>query len=97
MKAKEYVDKYGLDIVNEDTCLKATTDMLNELSGEAEKLCAMRHAVTNACLSGVLKELNQKWNAISSMIEKKYGFSPLKRNGFIEIWKDRIPDIKDIL
>ena len=97
MKAKEYFAKYEADALNEETCLKAITGILRELSDEVEPLCKSRHADTNAALAGVLKEINQKWNAISSLFEKKYGASPLKRNGFLEFWKDRIPDIKDIL
>lgn len=41
----------------------------------------------------VLKELNQKWNAICCMYEKKYGVSPLNYDAFRCYWMTAMPEL----
>ena len=99
MKAKDYFDKYESSFV-ENNCehsAKATRDLLIDMSEEVEKLYKARSGKTDSALAGVIKEINQKWNAVGSLFEKKYGVSPLKRNGFIEFWKHKIPELVRIL
>lgn len=99
MKAKDYFDKYESSFV-ENNCehaVKATRDLLIDMSEEVEKLYNARSGKTNSALAGVIKEINQKWNAVGSLFEKKYGVSPLKRNGFIEFWKQEMPELVHIL
>ena len=99
MKAKDYFDKYESAFVENDGehAAKAATDLVIEMSKEVEKLYNARGGKTSSALAGVIKEINQKWNAISSLFEKKYGESPLKRNGFIDFWKHELPILVDIL
>lgn len=99
MKAKDYFDKYESSFVgnNREHATKAARDLLIDMSNEVEKLYNARGGKTNSALAGVIKEINQKWNAVGSLFEKKYGVSPLKRNGFIEFWKHEMPILVDIL
>lgn len=99
MKAKDYFDKYEVAMVayGGKNALDVTMDILKEMSQEVEVIYKARGCKTNAALAGILKELNNKWNAICSLFEKKYGASPMKRNGFIEFWKHEMPEIELIL
>ena len=99
MKAKDYFEKYEdlifSDIREESTTY--TTKLLVELSKEVDTLYKNRRGKSNSALVGVIKEINQKWNAIGTLFEKKYGVSPLKRNGFLEYWKSQIPELDVLL
>lgn len=99
MKAKEYFEKYEslilTDIREESTTY--TTELVVELNKEVDTLYKDRNGKSNSALVGVLKEINQKWNAIGTLFEKKYGVSPLKRNGFLEYWKSQIPELDVLL
>jgi hypothetical protein len=99
MTAKEYFSKYGELIIKEwDTKSGENAQgFLLELSSEAEELCKIRRSNTNATFLAILKELNQKWNAVCALFEKKYGESPLIRNGFLEVWKHQVPGIEALL
>lgn len=99
MKAKDYFDKYESAFVENEgeNAAKAATDLLIEMSKDVEKLYNARGGKTNSAFAGVIKEINQKWNAVGSLFEKKYGASPLKRNGFIDFWKQEMPILVDIL
>ena len=99
MKAKDYFDKYEVATVafGGKNAADAITDMTIEMCKEVETLYNARGGKTNSALAGVIKEINQKWNAVSSLFEKKYGVSPMKRNGFIEFLKHALPETIDIL
>lgn len=99
MKAKEYFEKYEkviIESIKEDSTT-GHKDLLVEMSKEVQTLYDSRKAKSNSALAGIIKELNQKWNAIGTLFEKKYGASPLKRNGFIEFWKHEMPELERIL
>lgn len=99
MKAKDYFDKYEVNMVAFDgeNAINVATDILKEMSQEVDTIYKARGCKTNSALAAILKELNNKWNAVGSLFEKKYGRSYLKRNGFIEFWKHEMPEIIDIL
>lgn len=86
MKAKEYFDAYGEKIykeliTNEYTSLDDLRIlMLDDLSVLLEK----RNAKTNDAIRAIVNELNQKWNSLATMFEKKYLRTVLKRDGFKE-------------
>ena len=95
MKAKDYFEKYEelilVDIREES--ITYTTKLMVELSKEVDVLYKNRRGKSNSALAGVIKEINQKWNSIGTLFEKKYGASPLKRNGFVEYWSSQIPEL----
>lgn len=87
MKAKEYFEKYGEAVWEEfakpagervDALVKLITDMNDELHDLLEK----RKVKLMGGLHAVIREQNQKGNAIYEMFVKKYGQSPVKRNWF---------------
>ena len=90
MKAKEYFDKYKdlimREVTSESTEFRYPAELLKEMSMEAQKLVDARHAVRNSAVVAVLKEFNVRWNAVVSMFIKKYGVSPMKKDGFKTWW-----------
>ena len=88
MKAQEYVDKYQNRLTSSDVTERNTAvkDLIFELLDESKDIAAARHVALGKGYISILKEQNQKWNAISSRID-----DILTRNAFVEIVK------KDIL
>lgn len=96
MKAKEYFEKYDRIIIDEQIAgsIESTKKLLFELCDEVKDICEKRKAKKNSAVVAVLLEIDQKWNAICSLYEKKYGVSPLNRGAFMEFWKLQIPQIQ---
>lgn len=99
MKAKEYFEKYDELIIKDQIAgsVENTKKLIIELSDEVKDICEARHVKYDAAVVSVLKEQNQKWNAICSLYEKKYGVSPLYRNTFTEYWKHFMPELSEVL
>lgn len=99
MKAKEYFEKYDRVIIEDQMAgsIVSTQKLLLELSNEAESICKKRHAKRGLAVVAVLKELNQKWNAICILYEKKYGVSPLNKDAFKTFWKLQMPELRGVL
>ena len=102
MKAKEYFEKYGQDIWQEWQDPEVHRDgpmakLYIEMSSELKNILDARHVNSDRGMLGVLREQNQKWNAIRNLLEKKYGKTPIQRNGFYFAWKDemKLPDLYD--
>ena len=99
MKAKEYFEKYDELIIKDQIAgsIESAKKLIIELSDEVKDICEARHVKRDAAVVSVLKEINQKWNAICSLYEKKYGVSPLNRNAFSEYWKQVLPELSKVL
>lgn len=96
MKAKEYYSKYEAGMRNQDTANKAVSDMLIEMCDESQKTLTDRRAKSNSALLGVLKEFNDKWNAVVALDEKKHGASVIRYNGFKLFWLSQMPLLGEI-
>lgn len=88
MKAREYVDKYGEAIWTE-TGVNAARAMYLELCDEALDLVKKRNIKCISAKISIIKEINQKWNAIGNLLEKKYGRPILVRDGYIILWEKK--------
>lgn len=95
MKAKDYFAKYeqALASVNSDECSTAIAEMLNEMNSEVQNLLKVRHVKTDAGTFPIFKEMNQKWNAIVRLFEKKYGATPIVKDGFQLYWVRKMPQL----
>lgn len=95
MKAKDYFTKYEQALVSSDAdeCSTAIADMLNEMNSEVQNLLTVRHVKTDAGTFPIFKEMNQKWNAIVRLLEKKYGATPIIKDGFQLYWVHRMPQL----
>lgn len=88
MKAKEYLAKFDKDF-QELGDRQATTNLVNMFIGEIKDLIDVRHATTEGTVVSILRELNQKWNALSRL-DKKRRFKP---DGFIKYVKHRAIEV----
>lgn len=94
MKAKDYFEKYEERIMKKDAdTAKACEDMVEEFCAETEKLIEDRHIKLIGGMVGVMKEQNQKWNALCNLFVKKHGFSVLKRDALKNLWIKNMPDL----
>lgn len=95
MKAKDYFAKYeqALASDNSDECSTAIAEMLNEMNSEVQNLLKVRHVKTNAGTFPIFKEMNQKWNAIVRLFERKYGATPIVKDGFQLYWVRKMPQL----
>ena len=84
MKAKEYLEKFDKEI-QELGDRQATTNLVNMLISEIADMMKTRHVESEGAMVSILRELNQKWNALCRMDEKKR-FRP---DGFIKYVKHR--------
>lgn len=83
MKAKEYVDKYYESVINGNP-----KEMVVLLMGEIYDIANKRKVSTTKALTSCIVEINNKYLAITSIFEKRYGFPVLKRDGFMLLLRD---------
>ena len=97
MKAKEYIKKYKEDIEllvqNDDTSLFANklSEILNEFTSEIKIIIEFRNTESTQSLIGVLNELDNKWQSVSSKIK------PLSKLGFRKYIYLVMPEMADIM
>jgi len=84
MKAEEYLEKFEKDF-QEVGDMQATTNLVNMFIGEIKDMIVVRHATTEGAVVSILRELNQKWNALCRL-DGKGRFKP---DGFIKYVKHR--------
>lgn len=96
MKAKEYFTKYEQNIMSPDqaTSNRAVSDMAADLVAEVQQLIKVRDPKKPSGLAGILREVNQKFNAIGRLFKEKYGEPVLAKDGFLTYWDSAftIPD-----
>lgn len=99
MKAKEYYAKYKEQITSSDdkTSLQAVGDLVLDLSMETKDLIQKRHVQSDCARVAVLREMNDKYNAICNLFEREYGVTPIKPNGFMLYWKRKMPELEKYL
>lgn len=96
MKAKEYY-KMIEETTTKDELLEVVNKIIDCLNEEAKELMKSRHVKTDRRLVAILREMNDKWNAISALFEKNHGISPLARNAFLRAWANQMPELKPYL
>ena len=87
MKTQEYVDKYQKEIMssNREEQTAAIRKLISELFDESKQIAKTRNVVLGKSYVSILKEQNQKWNAISSRMG-----GILKRDFFIELARTKV-------
>lgn len=92
MKAKEYYEKYAAELLSEDrdTVKKAAEDLTRDFMDEVRKISEQRKVSRPESLVDIIKELNQKWNALCSLFIKLDRKPVLVENGFRDIMQDQI-------
>ena len=98
MKAKDYYDQYGEAVLQESlTPESAGTEQLTKLMvafvREMKEIITERGVKTDRGAVAVIKEQNEKWNALCALFERNLGRPVLKRNGFAAYIKTEIPGL----
>ena len=89
MKAKDYYEKYKNSLESKNIEVKADTvrDISNDLLEEAKELVNLRKCYRDSAVMSVLKEMNDKMNAINNFINDNI---KIPRNIFINAWEEHI-------
>ena len=87
MKAKEYFEKYGesvwVDAHTSDTSIDCPTNRLfMDFVTETQEIIDKRKVRFDRGTMSVIEEQNTKWNALVNLFIKKYGATPIARDGF---------------
>lgn len=91
MKAKDYVEKYCDKIAAGDN--SAMRELFLDLSQDVISLCKSRNVRFAKGQISVIKEVNEKWNAIARKMKKEKGKDVLREDGFILLWRQRLPEL----
>lgn len=93
MKAKEYIEKYrsGIESFEYETRRTAAFDLIKEMSQEATELMAKRGVLRESAIVAVMKEMNDKWNAIVKEFP-----DVLQKDGFKRLWLHRMPELQRV-
>lgn len=98
MKAKDYYEKYGEAILNEalrdDGSIEHLTDLVGGFLRETKDIIAIRRLKKDRSVVAVIKEQNEKWNALCAIFQKELGQEVLRRNGFMAYMKQEIPELE---
>lgn len=98
MKAIDYFNEYGEAVLRESINGDGNAEISKlylAFVREMKQIIYTRNVKTNKAVIAVMKELNQKWNALYALYEKKYGngMSPIRRDGFWNSMRYKIPAI----
>ena len=94
MKAVDYFNKYESRLIQDnDDGIKAIGELLYDMVMESKTLMNNRNVKTTLGIVSIIKELNDKWNAICRLFEKKYKESPIVRDGYKIYWLKEMPEL----
>lgn len=98
MKAIDYYNKYNPRLSGSPQMTDDDGDVIIELfiefNREIENICETRSIKRVDALVAVLKEQNDKWNALCRIFEKKGCVSPIKPDGVKGYWRNQVPELK---
>lgn len=96
MKAKEYYIpiKDAIDSGKAEDIKTVVSDMILNMNDEVEELCEKRHVQFDRGIYPIIKEMNDKWNAVVRLVEKDYRQSPILRDGYKKFWINQIPELE---
>lgn len=101
MKAIDYYNEYGAAVFAEsfdDSKIEEISKLFIAFSREMKEIITSRNVKTDKGAVAVIKEQNQKWNALCVLFEKKHdGICPIQHNGFLNAMKCEIPDLRKYL
>lgn len=99
MKARQYFEKHRQEMTcgDEKRVHESINQFILELNDEAKDMLKARNVNTDRAAVSVLRELNDKYNAVIGLFEKNYGASPLMRDGYLNLWKNSMPKIQEYL
>ena len=100
MKAKEYAEQFEPIFYPMGKLPKElpSDDSISQLfiafSNEFEAIFKSRNITNDKAVTAVIKELNQKWNALNKLFIKKYKWSAIREDAFITYWEKELGGLK---
>lgn len=74
---------------------EAAGKVVDLMHAEMKELIAKRKAVRDSAVVAIIREQNDKWNAVIGIYEKKNGYCPLARNAIWKHWAKLIPKLNE--
>lgn len=92
MKAKEYYEKYAAELLSGDydTIKQAGEKLIRDFMDEVIEIAEKRKASRPESVVDIIKELNQKWNALRNLFIKRDRRPVLEEDGFEDIMRGQI-------
>lgn len=94
MKARDYYRKYHDGLTDSGFAPAALHAVVSEMIEEMKETANTRHIYSGQALHSLIRETNDKWNAMVSIFEKKDGYTPVKRDGFYIAIRMTNPQLK---
>lgn len=93
MRATEYFEKYDQPLmevfrIGGEKAADVSGDFAGEFLREMGDICEMRHVTRMSGVNCVVEDQNNKWNKVVRLFTAKYGCSPIKQDGFKELFKE---------
>lgn len=89
-----YVQYHEALTIGGDKGDEALNDLVRDFLAETKETIETWHIKTDRGAVSVINELNEKWNAIVSIFEKRGETPPIVRNGFRIYMESQIPELK---
>ena len=80
MKAQEYYEKYFENVESFEDIAKNGALMFQDMVKEIDEIEKQRNVKTFDGTVGIVRELNDKWNAVAGKVERKFSTKVIKRN-----------------
>ena len=93
MKASDYYNIMMEYPQTAEGIAEAAGKVVDLMHAEIKELIAKRKAVRDSAVAAIIREQNDKWNAVISIYEKKNGICPLTRNAIWKHWVKHIPSL----
>lgn len=96
MTAKQYYApiKKSIDAADKEALDLAVETMLICMVHEVKDLREKRNIRFDRGIFPLIREMNDKWNAVVSLCEKDYGASPIIRDGYKKFMISEIPELE---
>lgn len=102
MKAIEYYETYGDQVFGEavksairgEQTAVALSELMRAFIRETKEIIKSRNVTTDRGAISVIREQNEKWNALVAIFEKQNKVSPIVRNGFQKYVEAEIPALR---
>lgn len=97
MKAKEYYTtiKPAIELGTATAITDAVNQMFLMMNREVYDMQEKRHVRFDRGMYPIIKEMNDKWNAVVRLVERDFGESPIIYDGYKEFWIRKIPGLKE--
>lgn len=80
MKSQEYFEKYFENAKSIEEIAQNGNSMFQDMLKEIDEIKKQRKVKTFDGTVGIVRELNDKWNAVAGKVERKFSEKVIKRN-----------------